>query len=172
MRWIMLDRILEITPGESAVGLKTATRSEDYFADHFPGFPVVPGVLLLESLAQLSGKLLELTILRDRGYWSWPIFSMADKVKFRRFVRPGDLVRLEARILALSDESAQTRVQAFVDGKKVTTAEQTFVFNPEGLDTTEARELLQEHESVQFKILWEGWPKWWAAHEARAEEAD
>ena len=166
MRWIFLDRIVEMKPGESAVGLKTATRSEDFFADHFPGFPVVPGVLLLEALAQLSGKLLELTLVEERGFWSWPIITMADKVKFRRFVRPGDQVRLEAKIIALSHESAQTPVQAFVGDAKVTSAEQTFVFDPGGLDTEAGRQRLEMHEREQFKILWDGWPAWLEAQQA------
>jgi len=155
---MFLDRILEIETGRRAVGLKTASRSEDFFADHFPGFPVVPGVLLLEALAQLSGKLLELTILEERGFWSWPIFSMADKVKFRRFVRPGDLVRLETGLLSLAPESAQCRVRALVEGRVVAQAEQTFVFDPEGLGEEEDRRLLEEYEKKQFKILWDGWP--------------
>lgn len=163
MRWIFLDRILEVQPGKRAVGLKTATRSEDFFADHFPGFPVVPGVILLEALAQLSGKLLELTILEERGFWSWPIFSMADKVKFRRFVRPGDQVRLETELLSLALESAQCRVRALVDGRQVTTAEQTFVFDPAGLSDDQGRRLLEEHERKQFKVLWDGWPEYCAA---------
>ena len=166
MRWIFLDRITELEPGSRAVGYKTATRSEDFFADHFPGFPVVPGVILLEALAQLSGKLLELTLLQERHFWSWPIITMANKVKFRKFVRPGELVRMESEIIALSVESAQTKVQAFVDDKRVTTAEQTFVFDPGGLDTEAGRERLERHEREQFKILWDGWPEWIADYEA------
>ncbi len=167
MRWIFLDRILEIEPGHRAVGLKTATRSEDFFADHFPGFPVVPGVILLEALAQLSGKLLELTILEQRGFWSWPIFSMANKVKFRRFVRPGDPVRLETELIAVAPESAQCKVRALVDGRTVAQAEQTFVFDPEGLGEEEDRRLLEEHEKKQFKILWAGWPEFCAGRGER-----
>jgi len=160
---MFLDRILEIDTGRRAVGLKTASRSEDFFVDHFPGFPVVPGVLLLEALAQLSGKLLELTILEERGFWSWPIFSMANKVKFRRFVRPGDLVRLETELIAIAPESAQCKVRALVEGRVVAQAEQTFVFDPEGLGEEDDRRLLEEYERKQFKILWDGWPEWDAA---------
>lgn len=171
MRWILLDRIVEMEPGSRAAGLKAATRSEDFFADHFPGFPVVPGVLLLEALAQLSGKLLEVTILEQRHFWSWPIFSMADKVKFRRFVRPGDQVRLESEILSLSHESAQCRVRALVDGKPVTNAEQTFVFDPAGLDSDAGRARLEMHEREQLSVLWDGWKDWIAAYDRNAGAA-
>ena len=59
MRWSFLDKIIELTPGEHAIGAKGVAGSEDYFADHFPDFPVLPGVLQVEALAQLSGKLVE-----------------------------------------------------------------------------------------------------------------
>jgi 3-hydroxyacyl-[acyl-carrier-protein] dehydratase len=170
VRWIFLDRITELEPGSKAVGYKTATRSEDFFADHFPGFPVVPGVILLEALAQLSGKLLELTLLQERHLWSWPIITMADKVKFRKFVRPGQLVRLETKITDLSVDYAQTRVQAFVEDVRVTSADQTFVFDPRGLDTEAGQDRLEVHEREQFKILWEGWPEWIAGYEASRGE--
>ncbi len=172
MRWIFLDKITELEPGKRAVGLKTATRSEDFFADHFPGFPVVPGVILLEALAQLSGKLLELTILEERHFWSWPIFTMANKVKFRKFVRPGELVRLETEITAMSVESAQTKVQAFVGDRRVTSAEQTFVFDPAGLDSDAGRQRLESHESEQFKILWDDWPAWITNYNASRDPAE
>ena len=107
----------------------------------------------------------ELTILEERGFWSWPIFSMADKVKFRRFVRPGDLVRLETELLSVAPESAQCKVRALVEGRVVAQAEQTFVFDPEGLGEEEDRRLLAEYERKQFKILWDGWP----AYAARVE---
>ena len=98
MRWSFLTSIDEMKVNEYARG--TATFPEDtwFFRDHFPGFPVVPGVIMLEALAQLSGKLIGWSVKRVRGDWPFPIISMANNVKFRRFIRPGELVVLETRV--------------------------------------------------------------------------
>jgi 3-hydroxyacyl-[acyl-carrier-protein] dehydratase len=157
MRWIFLDRILSIEAGVEASGLKMVAAEADHFREHFPDFPVMPGVLILEALAQLSGKLLEVTLLRDQHIWVWPIISMMDKVKFKKLVRPGDVIHLHTRLLDLRDESARCQVRALVEGKVVTTAEQIFVFNPEGLDTDEGRQKLALHEGLALSILWKGW---------------
>ena len=158
MRWIFLDRITDIEVGAEASGIKVVSGEADYFRDHFPDFPVMPGVLLLEAMAQLSGKLLELTLLQTRGMWVWPILSMMDRVKFRHFVRPGDLVVLHTRLLDLREESGRCRVRASVRGQVTTSAEQIFVFDPEGLDTEEGRRKLALHESRVLSLLWSGWP--------------
>lgn len=159
MRWVFLDRITEVVVGERATGLKGISGEADYFREHFPDFPVMPGVLLLEAMAQLSGKLLELTVLRDRQLWCWPILSMMSKVKFRHFVRPGDVVDLSTRLLDLRDESGLCQVRAKVGGRMVASAEQIFVFDPAGLDTDEGRRKLALHESRAFGLLWDGWPE-------------
>ena len=112
MRWCFLDRIDELVPGERASGRKGVASSEDYFADHFPDFPVMPGVLQVEALAQLSGKLIEVTVFEQRGHWVWPILSMVKKAKFRRFVRPGDPLVLTSDLHMLRDESAVCKVKA------------------------------------------------------------
>lgn len=157
MRWVYVDRIEELEIGVRAVGHKAVSGEAGYFRDHFPGFPVMPGVLLLEALAQLSGKLLEVTVLRDRSLWVWPIISMMDRVKFRQFVRPGETVRLESRLLDLRDESGRCSVRASVGGRATTTAEQIFVFDPEGLRGEQARRELAMHESKALSLLWAGW---------------
>lgn len=158
MRWLFLDRITDLQAGVEASGIKAISGEADYFRDHFPDFPVMPGVLLLEALAQLSGKLLEVTVLRDRQLWVWPIISMMDKVKFRQFVRPGEVVQLHARLVDLRDESGLCRVKAAVNGRVTTSAEQIFVFDPAGLDTEEGRRKLARHEGLAFSLLWDGWP--------------
>ncbi len=157
MRWSFLDRITLLEPGRKAVGLKGISGEAEYFRDHFPDFPVMPGVLMLEALAQLSGKLLEVTVLEERGIWVWPIISMMDRVKFRQFVRPGDQVELTSELVDLRDESARCKVSARVGGRVTTSAEQIFVFDPSGLDTEEGRRALAEYESRVLKILWDGW---------------
>jgi len=157
-RWLLVDGIDALEPGVLARGHRTFDAGERFFEDHFPGFPVVPGVLLLEALAQLSGKLIGYTVRRDRGDWPFPILSMMNGVKFRRFVRPAERVALEARLVALRDEMGDVRVRAAVDGRTVAQAEQIFVFNAVPLaDPAELAEL----ERIEFgylRALWPGCP--------------
>lgn len=157
MRWQLVDRIDTLVPGESATGVKCFTLSEPFFADHFPGFPVVPGVLLLESMAQLSGKLIGYTVRKERGDWPFPIFTMANLVKFRRFVRPGQVVELRSAFIALREESASMKVESRVDGKLVAQAEETFVFNAVPLADDEERKRVEGLERQALRLLWAGW---------------
>ncbi|MCB9764402.1 MAG: beta-hydroxyacyl-ACP dehydratase [Alphaproteobacteria bacterium] len=158
MRWLLVDRIDEMVVGQSARGAKAFTLSEPFFADHFPGFPVVPGVLLLESMAQLSGKLIGYTVRLERGDWPFPIFTMADRVKFRRFVRPGEVVELHTSFIALREESAAMKVRAKVGGKVVAQAEETFVFNAVPLDDPAERVRVEALERRALRQLWAGLP--------------
>lgn len=160
MRWCFLDRIDELESGVQAIGRKGVASSEDYFTDHFPGFPVVPGVVQVEALAQLAGKLVEVTVFDQTGRWVWPILSMVRKAKFRRFVRPGDTVKLSVKLDSLRDESAACSVEASVDGQRTCTAEVLFVFNPGDLDTAEAQALLEQLERKNLKLLWSGYAAW------------
>ncbi len=160
MRWLFLDRIDDIVAGERALGRKGVASSEDYFAEHFPKFPVVPGVVQVEALAQLSGKLIEVTLFEHHQRWVWPILSMVRKAKFRRFVRPGDTIVLESNISELRDESAICKVKAKVDGKVTTDAELLFVFNPGDLAGAGAQALLEELERDNLNMLWDGYKEW------------
>jgi len=158
MRWLLVDRIDELVCGEYAVGAKAWTMSEPWVQDHFPGFPVVPGVLLLESMAQLSGKLIGYTVRKQRGDWPFPIFTMAEKVKFRRFVRPGQVVQIHSEFIALRDESAAMKVRAKVDGRVVAQAEETFVFNAVKLEDPGESERVELLERKALALLWAGLP--------------
>lgn len=158
MRWQLVDRIDTLISGERATGAKAFTLSEPFFADHFPGFPVVPGVLLLESMAQLSGKLIGYTVRKDRGDWPFPIFTMANGVKFRRFVRPGQVVELRTEFIALREESASMKVESRVDGKVVAQAEQTFVFNAVPLLDLAERVRVEGLERQALRLLWADYP--------------
>ncbi len=159
MRWQLVDRIEEMIVGKSAVGARTFTADQPFFVDHFPGFPVVPGVLILESLAQLSGKLIGYTVRLERGDWPFPILTMANKVKFRKFVRPDQEIRLETTITALRDEMAAVNVRAKVDGKLHAQAEQIFVFNAVPLADREKLWQVEGIERAELRRLWADYPE-------------
>lgn len=113
MRFLLIDRILEYEKGRSAVGIKDVTMSEDFLADHFPRFPVMPGVLQLEAVLQLASWLIFVT--KD--------FSVKTKateisgVKFSGFVRPGDKMIVRVDLTNIDDNSAQFKANVLVDDK-------------------------------------------------------
>ena len=117
--FLLVDRVLEVEEGPRAVGLKNVSFNEEYFQGHFPGQPVMPGVLQLEALAQLSGVLL----LRSSADSNRIAYILGiDDVKFRKTVVPGDQLILEAELKKLRARTAQVQVRATVDGKPVTEA--------------------------------------------------
>jgi len=158
VRWGLVDRIDELVQGERAVAVRTWDPELPLFLDHFPGFPVVPGVLTLESLAQVAGKLIGYTVRKNRGDWPFPILSMMDRVKFRRFIPPGEQVTLEVTLDELRDESARCKVRALVDGKWRARAEQVFVFNAVAFDDPAEAARVEEVERAELKRLWPGYP--------------
>lgn len=117
--FLLVDRVLEVEEGVRAVGLKNVSFNEEYFQGHFPGQPVMPGVLQLEALAQLSGVLL-LRSSADSGRIAY-ILGI-DDVKFRKTVVPGDQLILETELKRLRERTAQVQVRATVDGRPVTEA--------------------------------------------------
>jgi 3-hydroxyacyl-[acyl-carrier-protein] dehydratase len=125
MRFHFVDRITELEPGRKIAGYKLVSMVEPYFDTHFPGFPVYPGVFVIEAMAQLAGLLIELT----PGLEPPPrkaLLSIVDKVKLRRMVRPGDTLELSAVLLALDEDGARAEVVARVAGEEVTTTRLTF----------------------------------------------
>lgn len=128
MRYVLLDRIVTLEPPELARGLKCVSLSDDIFVDHFPGHPVMPGALILESMAQLAGVLLEGSMrLRDR-HDLHALLTMVDRCKFRHLVRPGDRLELEARTLRVTEDGGQAQGFARVEGQVVAEAQLSFAF--------------------------------------------
>lgn len=118
MRFILVDRFIELEPGKRAVATKTFLPSEDFFADHFPGFPIVPGVLLAEAMIQTGGWLILCTL----SFSKWPFLSMIDKAKFRSFVRPGENLRIEAVLESATENNFQARASIQVEDRRVAEA--------------------------------------------------
>lgn len=158
MRWRWLDVIDEIVVDERASARVRFPTGSPFFEDHFPGFPVVPGVLLVEAMAQLGGKLIGYSVRLRRGDWPFPILSMANGVKFRRFVRPDECVHLECRLTALRDESAVIDARSIVGGRVVAQAEEMFVFNAVRLESEEEAVRLEQLERAELRRLWPGYP--------------
>ena len=158
MRWGLIDQIDDITVGKSARGRRTWDPALPLFLDHFPDFPVVPGVLTLEALAQLSGKLIGYTVRKERGDWPFPILSMVNGAKFRKFVRPGEVVELESRFVDLREESAMMSVRARIGGRVHAQAEEFFVFNAVPLADAAEADRLEKLERSELARLWEGYP--------------
>jgi 3-hydroxyacyl-[acyl-carrier-protein] dehydratase len=109
--FLLLDRVVELVPGEYAIAEKDILASDDVFRGHFPGYPVFPGVLQLEALAQ-TGAVALLSTPEARG--KTVLFARVDKVRFRRPVVPGDTLRLETRLAARRGHVGKGEAKAFV----------------------------------------------------------
>ena len=118
--FLLVDRILELEPGQRIVGLKNVTINEEFFQGHFPGKPVMPGVLIVEAMAQVGGVLL-LREIEDRD--SKLVYFMGiDGARFRKPVVPGDQIRFEVEILKRKSSTCKLQGKAFVDGSLVAEA--------------------------------------------------
>ncbi|MGI8587353.1 MAG: 3-hydroxyacyl-ACP dehydratase FabZ [Chloroflexia bacterium] len=122
--FLLVDKIIELEPGVRGVGIKNVTANEWYFPGHVPGYPVVPGVLMVEALAQVAG-IAALSLPENKGMMGF--FAGIDKVRFKRQVKPGDTLRLEAVITRLRPPIVQANVQATVDGETAVVGEIMFM---------------------------------------------
>lgn len=112
--FLLVDKILEIEEGHRAVGLKNVTANEEFFNGHFPDYPVMPGVLIVEALAQV-GAVAMLKKEENRGRIA--LFAGIDKCRFKREVKPGDQLRLEVEITRLKGPIGKGKAIATVDGE-------------------------------------------------------
>ncbi|HMV32516.1 MAG: 3-hydroxyacyl-ACP dehydratase FabZ [Gemmatimonadales bacterium] len=119
--FLLVDRILEVQGKQKIIGLKNVTINEPFFQGHFPGHPIMPGVLIVEAMAQTGGLLL-MEQIPDRA--NKVVYFMAlDEVKFRKPVVPGDQLRMEVEMLQFRGKTARMKGMAYVDGQVVTEAE-------------------------------------------------
>jgi len=114
--FLLIDRILEIELGKRVVGVKNVTINEPFFAGHFPGHPIMPGVLILEAMAQVGGFLL-MRSLHLQAAKKVIYFTGIDRARFRRPVVPGDQIRFEVSILQLRRQMCRMTGVALVEGK-------------------------------------------------------
>ena len=118
---LLVDRIVENEPGKRIVGLKNVTFNEPFFQGHFPDHPVMPGVLIIEAMAQTGGILLMDSVENPEGKLVY--FMSIDKAKFRKPVVPGDQLRMELEMLRFGGKRCQMRGVASVNGQPVAEAE-------------------------------------------------
>jgi len=126
--FLLLDAIEDYEPGEYAVGYKCVTYREDFFKGHFPEKPVMPGVLIIEALAQ-AGAVAILSIPENQGKIAF--FGGIQKCRFKGMVVPGDKLKLETRIIKRKGPLGVGEAVASVDGKAVASAELTFMVGDE-----------------------------------------
>ncbi len=121
--FLLIDRVEELEPGKRAIGKKCVSMNEPFFQGHFPGKAVMPGVIILESLAQM-GAVCMLTVPGNQGKIVY--FGAMDKVKFKRQVYPGDVLNLEVEITKSKGSFGVGTAKAFVEGKIAVEAILTF----------------------------------------------
>lgn len=121
--FLMIDEVEEYQPGEYCIGYKNVTGDEYFFKGHFPGNPIMPGVLITESLAQ-AGAVAILSLEENKGKNA--LFAGIDKMKFKKMVVPGDKLKLEVRIIKRKGPIGVGEAIATVDGKIAAKGELTF----------------------------------------------
>jgi UDP-3-O-[3-hydroxymyristoyl] N-acetylglucosamine deacetylase/3-hydroxyacyl-[acyl-carrier-protein] dehydratase len=121
--FLMVDRIVDCLSENKCIAMKNITINEPYFSGHFPGHPIMPGVLQLEAMAQVSSVLM---LRKPENTGKLGYFMSADKVKWRRPVFPGDTLFIESEILKIRGSIGQTRCRCLVNGEVVSEAELKF----------------------------------------------
>ncbi len=122
---MLVDRIEEVEPGVRAVGVKNVTQNEPFFEGHFPDYPVMPGVLIVEAMAQVGAVGV---MAKEEFRGKLALFAGIDGVRFRRQVIPGDVLRLEVEISRLRGVAGRGKGSATVNGERVCEADLMFAF--------------------------------------------
>jgi beta-hydroxyacyl-ACP dehydratase FabZ len=127
--FLLLDKVLEVEPGQRVVGVKNVTVNEQFFVGHFPGAPIMPGVLIIEFMAQAGGVML-LTLDEHRGKLAY--LAGVEKSRFRKPVLPGDTLIAEVTMVRSRGNVGWVKAEAKVDGRVVCEAEMSFALMPRG----------------------------------------
>jgi 3-hydroxyacyl-[acyl-carrier-protein] dehydratase len=149
MRYFLLDKVTELRPGELARGVKCVTLSDEVLHDHFPDYPVMPGALIVESMAQLAGFLLETSLNRPDAPLRRALLVQIQQAKFHETAGPGDRLELEVKIDSTLEGAAQVSGEARVGERRIARAVLTFVL----------KEIPSEKVHDQRRYLYALWTK-------------
>ncbi len=128
MRFFLIDRIEKWQVGAMAEAIKNVALSEDFFDDHFPRRPVMPGVLMIEGMAQISGLLLEASLKKKYDQDAKAVLTVLERTKFRGMVRPGDKLVYRTEVISVNKSGGKVSSQALCDGRIVATTGMVFAF--------------------------------------------
>lgn len=123
--FLLMDKILELEEGKRAVGIKNVTTNEEFFNGHFPNYPVMPGVLIVEALAQVSAVAM---LTKDGNKGRLGLLAGIDNCRFKKQVKPGDQIKLEVEITRLKGPIGKGKGIATVDGELVCELDLIFAF--------------------------------------------
>jgi 3-hydroxyacyl-[acyl-carrier-protein] dehydratase len=148
MRYVLIDRILDVEKNKRISALKNVSLSDEIFIDHFPGNPVFPGALILEALSQTGGALIEIS--SDFKYKA--IVFLVERAKYRDFVRPGDQIILKAEIMNAQETYTSVRSRALVNDAVKVSADLTF-------SLLRAEDFMNAQAQAKSKALYDIWLK-------------
>lgn len=150
MRYFLLDRITAFEKGKRACAFKCVSLTDEVLHDHFPDHPILPGALLIESMSQLGGFLVELSLHTEaRDTVRRAILAQIKDAKFHHGCRPGDRIELEALLESQLEDAARVSATATVDGERVARAELTFIL----------REVDSERVHAQRQDIYRVWTR-------------
>ena len=151
MRFLLIDKITSWEPGKSASAVKSIALSEDFFEEHFPGRPIMPGTLILEGMAQLAGLLLEETIRRPDNRPVKAVLSIVERAKFRSPAHPGDQLTYDAAIVSVNELGGKVEAKAQCGGEIKADCRLVFAFREFASPSLERRQ--QEVVSLWMRDL-------------------
>ena len=121
--FLLVDKILELEVGKKAIGIKNVSANEPFFQGHFPEYPIMPGVLIVEAMAQV-GAIAMMSIEENKGKLG--VFAGIDKVRFKKEVRPGDTLKMEVEMISIKRSIGKAKANAYVDEELVCSGELMF----------------------------------------------
>ncbi len=171
MRFTLIDRIVELEPGVRITAVKALSMAEEYLADHFPGFPVMPGVLMLEAMTQAGAWLVRAT--EDFAH-SMVVLKEARNVKYGQFVEPGQRLCVVAEIVEHTQRETRLKARGVVDGRTTVSARlvlERYNLSDTHPEQTSTDELVRQQMRLLFDLLYRPAHQGAAASTAPAEAA-